>query len=199
MEYGSSPVDAAQHQTHGLRRVDAQPFAGQLRFRHRPGIESAHAVGERDRRQRPVEPGFGLVELVGVGDALRRLRLRHRTHAGAHQLEAVFQHFGAERGEPVVQGAAGIVRRDRRRQGKQHRAGVETRLHLHQRDARLRVAREDRALHRRRPAPARQQARVDVEAAEPRRIENGLRQDQAIGRHYRQIGLERGEFRLLFR
>ena len=37
---------------------------------------------------------------------------------------------------------------------------------------------------------------MDVEAAEPRRIEDGLRQQQAIGHDHRRIGLERREARL---
>ena len=56
----------------------------------------------------------------------------------------------------------------------QHRPGIEPCLHLHDRHAGHLVAGEDRALDRRRAAPARQQRGVDVEAAQPRRVEDRL-------------------------
>ena len=74
-------------------------------------------------------------------------------------------------------------------------AGVEPCVHLHDGDAGLAVAGEDGALDRRRAAPARQQRGMDVEAAEARRLEHRLRQDQAIGRDHRGIEAERGEAR----
>ena len=59
----------------------------------------------------------------------------------------------------------------------QHRAGIEPGFHLHDRHAGNRVAGHDRALDRRRTAPARQQRGMDVDASLPRRIEDRLRQD----------------------
>jgi hypothetical protein len=62
------------------------------------------------------------------------------------------------------------------------RAGVEPLLHLHDRITPVSaVAGQHRALDRRRAAPARQQRGVDVEAAEPRRVQDRLWQDEAIG------------------
>ena len=46
------------------------------------------------------------------------------------------------------------------------------------------------ALDRRRAAPARQQRGVEIEAAEPRRLEDRLRQDQSIGDDDRDIGVD---------
>ena len=58
------------------------------------------------------------------------------------------------------------------RSAQQHRAGIEPLVHLHDGDAGLPVAGEDGALDRRRAAPARQQRGMDVEAAEPRRLQD---------------------------
>ena len=59
--------------------------------------------------------------------------------------------------------------------------GVEAGIHFHDHDAALGVAGHDRAIDRRGPAPARQQRRVQVEAAARHGIENVLRQDQPVG------------------
>ena len=52
------------------------------------------------------------------------------------------------------------------------------------------------ALDRRRTAPAWQQRGVAVDAAQARNIQHHLRQDQAVGDHHQQVGLERGQFGL---
>ena len=56
-----------------------------------------------------------------------------------------------------------------------------------------------RALDRRRAAPARQQRRMQIEAAELRRIEHGLGKNKPIRNHNRRIELKRRERLLLFR
>ena len=76
---------------------------------------------------------------------------------------------------------------DRRALGHQHRAGVEAFFHAHDHDAGFRIARHDRALDRRGAAPARQQRAMQIEAAELRRIEDRLRQQQSIGDDDRRI------------
>jgi hypothetical protein len=58
-----------------------------------------------------------------------------------------------------------------------HRTGVETGVHLHDAHSGALVTREQGALDRRRPAPARQQGGVDVDAAERRQLEHGRGQD----------------------
>ena len=60
---------------------------------------------------------------------------------------------------------------------RQHRSCVKACLHLHNRDARYRIARHNRAVDWGRPAPARQDRGVDVETAFSGRIKHGLRQD----------------------
>ena len=172
------------------RAVDAHALAGQFGFGHRPRIEGADLVRQRRRRLRPVELRLVLVQLVRVGRAVLRLRTRQRHDAGAQQAQAVVQHLRAEIGQAVVQLAAGVVFADDERLRQQHRAGVETFLHLHQAHAGVGVAGLDRTLDRRRAAPARQHRGVDVPAAVFRDIENALRQDQAVGDHDHQIRLQ---------
>ena len=53
----------------------------------------------------------------------------------------------------------------------------------------LRIACHDRALDRRGAAPARQQRAVQIEAAQPRRIQDRFRQDQPVGDDDRRIEL----------
>ena len=78
-----------------------------------------------------------------------------------------------------------------RRPPKQHRPGIEPGLHLHDGDAGFGIAGQDRALDRRRAAPARQQRGVDVDAAEARHVEHRLRQDQAVGGDHHDVGADR--------
>jgi hypothetical protein len=87
-----------------------------------------------------------------------------------------------------VQAAGAVLRVDGDGAGQQHGTGVETGFHAHDGDAGLRVAGLDRAMDRRRAAPARQQRGMDVDAAAAREVEHGLRQDQAVGRHHHELG-----------
>ena len=77
---------------------------------------------------------------------------------------------------------------DRDALGHRYVAGVEPGIHLHHHHADVGIARHDGAIDRRGAAPARQQRGVQIETTEPRRIENGLRQDHAIGDHHGRIG-----------
>jgi hypothetical protein len=78
--------------------------------------------------------------------------------------------------ESVVQGLLRVLGRDRARAGEQHRPGIEAGVHLHDGDAGGVVAGLDRTRNRRRPAPARQQRGVHVEAAVLRNCQNLRRQ-----------------------
>ena len=49
------------------------------------------------------------------------------------------------------------------------------------------IARQNRRLDRPRPTPARQQGRMDIQAAAPRGIQHGFGQNQAISRNHRHI------------
>ncbi len=80
-----------------------------------------------------------------------------------------------------------------------NRACIKPHIHLHDHHAGLGVARHDRALNRRRSAPARQKRGMAIVATKTRCIENGLRQQQAISHNNRNIGFEAFENILLFR
>ena len=88
-----------------------------------------------------------------------------------------------------MQGSRGLAFPDWRAPHEQHRSRVESGVHLHDGDARLEVARLDRARDRRRAAPARQQRRVDVEATEARYLEHRRRQDEAVSDDHHQVRL----------
>ena len=149
------------------------------------GVEGAQLARQHGGRLGPVEPGLGLVDLAGVGDAGLGL------HHGKQLIETrqgVDHEFAAQCGKAVVQAAGTVLRIDGHGLGQQHGAAVESGFHLHDGDAGLRVARLDRAMDRRRAAPARQQRSMDVDAAARRQVEHGLRQDQAVGGHHHQFG-----------
>ncbi len=135
----------------------------------------------------PVEACLGLVQLVRVGDAILRLRLRQRMDAGTQQAQAVGKHLCAQLGKAVMQLAAGFLRPDRRALLQQHRAGIEPCLHPHQADPGLGIAGLDRPLDRRGAAPAGQQRGMHVPAAVGRNGQHRARQDQAVGDHHHQV------------
>ena len=94
-------------------------------------------------------------------------------------------------GHALGQGRGRVVGMNVHPFAEQDRTLVQPFAHLHDLDAGLAVAGHDGALDRRGAAPARQQRGVDVDAAEPRRLENGLGQDQAIGDDDGDIGVIR--------
>jgi folate-dependent phosphoribosylglycinamide formyltransferase PurN len=116
---------------------------------------------------------------------------------GAAPIQRAILAGDEESGVDLMQMEAGLdtgpVLLERRTPLEQHGAGVEAGFHLHQVDAAFFVTGEDRALDRRRAAPARQQRGMHVPAAEARQRKHGLRQDQAIGDHHQQVGRLRGE------
>ena len=97
-----------------------------------------------------------------------------------------------------MQFAGGHFRADGDALLERDRPGIEGFFHPHHRDAGFAVARHDGALDRRRAPPARQQRGVQVEAPLGRRVENGFRQDQAIGDDDRDVGLVAGKERRRF-
>ena len=72
-------------------------------------------------------------------------------------------------------------------------ARVELVHHAHDRDARALVASEDGPLHGSGAAPARQQRRMHVHAAQRRHGEHRVGQDAAVGRHAHDVGVKLGE------
>jgi hypothetical protein len=87
-----------------------------------------------------------------------------------------------------VQAARIVLRRDREAVLREHRPGIQARVHLHDGDAGLAVARQQRALDRRRAAPARQQRSMNVHGAQARRPERARRQQQAVGGDHHDVG-----------
>ena len=87
-----------------------------------------------------------------------------------------------------MQRTAGFTGRDRRASFEKDRTRVETCFHLHQIHAAFAVAGEDRALDRRRAAPARQQRGVHVPATQARQCEHAARKNQSVGDDDEEIG-----------
>ena len=150
-------------------------------------VEGAHAPGDHVGRQRPVDRCFGLLDLVGIGDAGLGLRGAGQATAGGH-LQSFDDQPSAQAGQAVVQHGRGVVGTDGLALDQQHVAGVQSRIHLHDGDAGLGIAGLDRAVDGGGPTPARQQRAVDVEAAQARQVQRPLLQDQAIGGHHHHVG-----------
>ena len=166
-----------------------EPGAGDRR-------QPAHVVVHLLRRAREVDRRFALVDLGGIGHAGGRLR--HASQPAVLDLgqRAHHQACTALR-KHIVELAGGHVRPDRHALLEADRPGVEALVHPHHRRRRLGVAGHDGALDRRRAAPAGQGRRVQVQAAFARRVENRLRQDEAIGNDHGDIGVQAGEGVLL--
>ncbi len=77
-QLGGATTSSAMRERQRDRGVDTQALAGDLRFGHRPRLERAYLVGERCRRQRPIELAPGFLQLARVGHADFRLWTRHR-------------------------------------------------------------------------------------------------------------------------
>ena len=117
------------------------------------------------------------------------MRLGHREDASRlHVGKRGHDHFRAQRGKLVVQRAGVVVRRDRNAALRKHCAGIEARVHLHDRNAGLRVAGKNRALDWRRAAPAWQQGSMNIEGTMCRDIEHRLRKNEAISGDHKRIG-----------
>ncbi len=81
----------------------------------------------------------------------------------SHSSSTSHQQLAAEPLQALRERPVRVVRADRLLRGRAHRPAVESLGEAHDRNARLRVARHDRPLDRRRPAPARQQRGVHVQ------------------------------------
>ena len=92
-----------------------------------------------------------------------------------------------------MQFAGGFLCADGRALHQQHGARIEALLHLHDGNAGLAIPCHDGALDGGRAAPARQQGRMNVEAAKAGCVEDGLRQDQPISGNDCRIQIKRPE------
>jgi hypothetical protein len=116
-------------------------------------IEGPDLPGQLDGRQSPVNCSFRLFDLGGIAHSFLRLRAWQQRQA----LQRFDDQAGTECGELVVQCRCRIVLSDGQAFCKQQRAGIQPCLHLHDADAGLGIAGENRPLDRCRTAPARQQ------------------------------------------
>mmetsp|Transcript_6682 Transcript_6682/g.27948 ORF Transcript_6682/g.27948 Transcript_6682/m.27948 type:complete len:400 (+) Transcript_6682:401-1600(+) len=177
---------------HHLGPPDLDGLAGQRRDTAGEWVEGTQPALDHGRRLRPGYRALGLFDLVGIGHALGRLgRLRQAT--AGRQLQRLDDEPPAQRGQAVVQRGGAVGRADGLACHQAHGPGVEPGVHLHDGDPGLGVAGLDRAVDGRRAAPARQQGRMDVQAAAPRGVQHPLRQDQAIGGHHHHVGVRRDQ------
>ena len=123
-----------------------------------------------------------------IGHALPGLR-HTRQFTALRLLQRLHNEPPPEGCKPVVQDGCRILRQDVHGLPQQHVAGIQTRIHLHDGHARLLVTRLDGAVNGGRPAPARQQAGVNVQASSGWRVQHPLGKNQAIGSHHHDIGL----------
>ena len=149
-------------------------------------------AGQLARRPRPVDAGFRRGNLLGIGDAVFGLghgfqRVPFQGGQGARP------HQGPGLHRLVMQAGCCVGVCDTHGFRQQDRPGVQARLHLLDLDARHLIPGHDGPLDRRRPAPARQEGGVQVETAQPRRIERLLRQDLAVSDHGSEIEVQRSD------
>ena len=118
--------------------------------------------------------------------------------AGQAAAGSQFQRFdhqaATQGGQALVQGGGGVGRGNGQALGDQHVSGVQPCIHLHDGHARFGIARFNGAVNGGRSAPARQQRRVDVHAAQAWQVKHPLRQDQAVGCHHQHVqpGIQQG-------
>ena len=142
--------------------------------------DACFAIAEYCRRAAPVERGFVFADLFGISGARFGLRRRGKRAVALELAQRVHNEARTERGQLVVKRCRRIVRVDRDACGAQHGTRIESRIHLHERDTRLRIARFQRPMDRRGAAPARQQRSMDIDAAVARNVEHLLGQQQPI-------------------
>ena len=131
------------------------------------------------------ERGFGLVDLVGVGDALFWLRCAHQRIGRGQGLHDA---LATQHGQLVVQRGGGGVRCDGQRAQQQHVARVQAGVHLHDGDAALAVTGLDGPMDGRSTAPAWQERGMNVQTPLGRQGQHPVGQDQAVSGHHHGLG-----------
>jgi hypothetical protein len=115
---------------HHIAGEDAEAFLPKQREGAGGGVEGADGAFDLGGASGEIECGFGLVDLVRVGDALGGLRLGGERVAG----QRFDDQLRAHRSEFVGQRSSGLGVHGRLG-GEQHRAGIEPAFHLHDGDA----------------------------------------------------------------
>ena len=170
-------------------------FARERRMRTGNRVERPDLPIDHPRGVAPVDGCLGLCDLRRVRDACGRLRRPGNRHARRQATQHADQRAGALGRDAIEERGGRIAGADGDAHGVEHRAGVEPRLHLHDRRARFLVAGKQRALNGRRAAPARQQRRVNVEAAMARPCQDRGRQDESVGRYGKHVDRDREQRR----
>src|SRR5438105_283325 len=176
-----------------LRRQDTQRLTFECRLGHRPGIEGPDLALDLEGIAAPVDARLGLLDAGCIRDALGGLGAGRE--AGSQAIERLQERRGAEARERLVERATGVARGNGEPALQQHRAGVPTRVPLHDRDPGLGVDEDGCPLDGRRSTPARQERGVDVEAPQGRQRENLAWQDQSVGDDHQHLRLPRLERR----
>ena len=143
------------------------------------------------RRSREIEPRFRLVNLLGISNAV--CRLRHRRQCFCRQ--SFGNGCAAQLRQLVMQALRRVIIGNGQRFFQQHIASVQSRLHLHDGHTGLTVTGHNGALYRGGAAPARQKRSVNVPASQRRHIEPVLRQNHAIGGDNGELGRQRAKAR----
>ena len=162
-------------------------FRWQKSERARPRRERAQAGSRSLRRLVPVNLPVLLFDFRGVAGTLRRVAAAAK-FSRRHNRE-LFQPAVPRR--VARAGRAGSANRPPAKSAcgaGQDRAGVQTGIHFHDGHAGFSFAVGDGPLDRRGAAIFRQQRRVDVQAAERRQIQNGLRQNLSVSHDDDQVG-----------
>src|ERR671911_635392 len=152
-------------------------------------IERTNLPDQRRRITVPDEAGDLTVELRGVGGKRVVLWLWTR-QTTREKRQSLDQCGGAEIREASGQRSRCLIRANRRGHTVDDGTAVETFLHLHDRDASLSVAGEDRLLNWCRPTMPRQEGSMHVDHAPGRRVEHVGPENVTIRHHDAQIGLE---------
>jgi hypothetical protein len=83
-----------------------------------------------------------------------------------------------------MQGLRVVVFVDRQAMQREHRTSVQSRIHLHDRNAGFAISGQQRTLDWRRAAPPRQQRSMNIDCAVRRNLECARRQDQSVRRNH---------------
>ena len=172
-----------------VRPQDLHRFARETRPRRGLRRIRAYVVDDALCRPRPFDREIFFADRRrDAGDAA--LRTMRKGTLRRH-IERPSEHFGAQRGEAVVQFAVGFVGQDRNALLKDDLAGVHARVHQHEADAGFAFALAQRRLNRRRTSILRQQRWVDVERTETRNRKQRRRQNASVRREREEIDLTR--------
>ena len=156
-------------------------------------VQRAHDALELDGRTRGIEQAIARLDLLGIRDAGLVLLDELEAAPGGELVERAEQQLAAECREPRGERSIAVASADRLAGAQTDRTAVESCREAHDRDARALVAGDDRALDRRRAAPAGQQRRVHVEQRVRR--EQRLPDQRTERAHDDGIGFQVGDLR----